>query len=309
MDKQRSRVADFAVYLVVRLVVCFVQMLSYDASMRLANALAWLMYRVDRRHRMVAADNLKQAFPEIEDEQQIDRLVRATYRHFCRVVMVMIHLPRRFHVHSWKDHLGMIGGKHLVGTLLSGRPILLVTGHFGNWELGGYALGVFGFTTYAIARTLDNPYLDRFLKKFRQGTGQSILAKHGDFDKINDLMSADGIIATLGDQDAGRRGLFVDFFNRHASTHKAIALMSLQYDAPLVVLGIPHTAEPMRHKIIVQDVVLPEDFAGKPDAVRLITERFTQALEALVRQYPEQYFWLHRRWKHQPQAKRAKKAA
>jgi KDO2-lipid IV(A) lauroyltransferase len=308
MDKQRSKARDFAVYFVVRVIVCILQMLSYQTSMRLAHALAWLTYKVDRRHRLVAADNLRHAFPDIPEEQ-IDPLLRATYRHFCGVMMVMLYLPRRFHVYSWKDYLGMTGAKQLVGALLSGRPLWLVTGHFGNWEMGGYALGVFGFSTFAIARTLDNPYLERFLKRFRQRTGQEILAKKGDAEKIDELMRSDGIIATLGDQDAGQRGMYVDFFNRPASTHKAIALMALRYGAPLVVLGIPLIAEPMRHQIIIQDVILPEEYAGQPDAVRRMTQRFTTSLETLARQYPEQYFWLHRRWKHVPKERKAKKAA
>jgi KDO2-lipid IV(A) lauroyltransferase len=309
MDKQRSGKGDFAVYLLVRTVVCVLQILSYEASLRLAHGLAWLIYQIDRRHRLVAADNLRHAFPELTDEEAIDRLVRATYRHFCTVLMVMIHLPRRFHVHSWKRFLSMTNGRHLVSALLSGRPLLLVTGHFGNWEVGGYALGAFGFTTAAIARPLDNPWLDRFLKGFRQRTGQGILAKHGDFDKIQGLMKSAGVIATLGDQDAGERGLFVDFFNRPASTHKAIALMALEYGAAMVVVGIPQVAEPMRHELVIHDVILPEEYAGRPDAVRRITQRFTAGLEALAREHPEQYFWLHRRWKHRPRERRKKQVA
>src|SRR3984957_12782169 len=308
MDKARSKAADYAIYLGVRFVVSVLQMLSYEASMRLADGLARLLYRIDRRHRLVAADNLRHAFPE-RNEDQIDLLVRGTYRHFCGVLMVMMFLPRRFHVYSWKDYLCMTGSRAFVAALLSGRPLLLVTGHFGNWEMGGYTLGLFGFETSAIARTLDNPYLDRFLKKFRQRTGQSILAKHGDFDKMDRLLRDGGILATLGDQDAGQRGMYVPFFNRPASTHKAIALMSVQYDAPLVVVGIPHVSEPMRHHLIIQDIILPEDYANQPDALRSMTQRFVASLEKLARDYPEQYFWLHRRWKHQPAARKSRQAA
>jgi KDO2-lipid IV(A) lauroyltransferase len=307
MAKERSKPADYAVYLALRFLVCVLQMLSYEASMRLANVLAQLVYWIDRRHRLVAADNLRHAFPHLSEEQ-IDPLVRATYRHFIALVMTILHLPRRFHIYSWRRYLDMTGERHLATALLSGRPALLVTGHFGNWEMGGYTLGLFGFKTYAIARTLDNPYLDRFLKTFRQRTGQEILAKHGEIDKIDHLLRSEGVLATLGDQDAGQKGMYVTFFDRPASTHKAIALMSLQYDAPMVVLGIAHVGEPMRHQLIIQDVILPEEYAGQPDALRRMTQRFTTALETLIRQHPEQYLWLHRRWKHQPKAK-VKKAA
>jgi KDO2-lipid IV(A) lauroyltransferase len=199
-------------------------------------------------------------------------------------------------------------GRPTLDCLLSGRPLLLVTGHFGNWELGGYILGLLGFRTHAIARDLDNPYLDRFLRRFRERTGQGILSKVGDFDRINAVLQNGGAVATLGDQDAGQRGLYVDFFGRPASTHKAIALLSLAHRAPLLVIGVRRVAEPMRYQLLAVDCIRPEEYDGRADAVKAITQRFTRALEQVVREAPEQYFWLHRRWKHQPARKGAKAA-
>src|SRR5206468_10599818 len=130
----------------------------------------------------------------------------------------------------------------------------------------------------------------------------------GDFDEMVAILKAGGIIGTLADQDAGQRGLFVDFFSRPASTHKAMALLSLQFKVPLLVVGTPRVAEPLCYQAQVEDVILPEEYEGKPEALRAITQRFSTALERLVRGFPEQYFWLHRRWKHQP-AKRRQQAA
>ena len=113
----------------------------------------------------------------------------------------------------------------------------------------------------------------------------------------------------VGDQDAGPRGLFVDFFGRPASTFKSIALLSLNYQAPIFVFGAARVGEPMRYRVYLEDLILPEDYASHPDAPRAITERYTRALERLVRRHPEQYFWLHRRWKHQPKPKEARRAA
>jgi KDO2-lipid IV(A) lauroyltransferase len=201
--------------------------------------------------------------------------------------------------------------------LFSNRPALLATAHFGNWEASGYMIGLTGLKTYAIARVLDNPYLERFLKRLRQGTGQTLVAKKDDFDRLTGVLRAGGKLATLADQDAGPRGLFVDFFGRPASTHKAVALMALEYDAPLVVFGVPRTPPPpgvpgavegMFFTQVTEDVIDPREYAGRPDAVRAITERYTAALERLIRRHPEQYFWLHRRWKTRPAARKAKAA-
>jgi KDO2-lipid IV(A) lauroyltransferase len=309
MSRPRSRVANYLVYLLIRVVICVLQMLSYSAARGFSDHLAWLLYRLDRRHRLIALDNLRHALPEIEDEGRRDAMVRAVYRHFCLLLVEIVHVPRRLHATNWRRHLELAGGRELVDGLLSGRPLLLVTGHFGNWELGGYVLGLLGFPTHAIARTLDNPYLDAFFRRFRERTGQKVLAKNDDFAGIQTVLASGGVLATLADQDAGARGLFVDFFGRPASTHKAVALLALEYNVPMLVIGTPRVGEPMKYRVIAEGVIRPEEYAGRSDAVRAITQRFTTALERMVRRFPEQYFWLHRRWKHQPVPRKSRRAA
>jgi KDO2-lipid IV(A) lauroyltransferase len=174
--------------------------------------------------------------------------------------------------------------------------------------MAGYALGLLGFPAHAVARPLDNPYLDDFLRRFRERTGQKVLAKKGDFDQMQKILDAGGVIATLADQDAGQRGLFVEFFGRPASTHKAVALLALEHRVPMLVIGARNTGGPMRYQVIAQELILPEEYEGRPDAVRAMTQRFTTALERVVRTAPEQYFWLHRRWKHQPMSHRRRAA-
>src|SRR5947209_422262 len=98
MSKPRSTVADYAVYLVVRLFVCFVQTLSFNAACGFSACLAWLAYRIDRRHRAVADENLRHAFPGRWNDAERDQLIRHVYRHFCRLLIEIIHLPRRLHV-------------------------------------------------------------------------------------------------------------------------------------------------------------------------------------------------------------------
>jgi Kdo2-lipid IVA lauroyltransferase/acyltransferase len=309
--KPRNPFADYAVYVAVRVVVCVLQALPLRVALGFGRALGWLVYQFDKRHREVARDNLQHAFPELRsDPARCDRLVRACYRHFCTMIVEIACLPRRVHVQTWRKYADMTGGKQMMTQLLGDRPLVMVTGHYGNWEMAGYVTALVGVRTYAIARDLDNPHLDRFLHRFRQKTGQTILSKTGDFERINAVLASGGIIATLGDQDAGPKGMFVDFFHRPASTHKAVALLSLQHDAPLVVLGVPRIAEPMKFDLEVEDVIDPRDYAESDgSAVRAITERFTRALEGLVRRHPEQYFWLHRRWKHQPPPGRSDRGA
>jgi KDO2-lipid IV(A) lauroyltransferase len=309
MAKPRSDVIDWIVYAVVRFAVCVMQALSPAAAVRFARTLAWLAYHVDRRHRQVADDNLRHAFPELNARQRDER-VRAVYCHFCGLLLDIVQLPRAMNVWTWRRHLHLVGGRAVVEGLLSGKPLLLVTAHFGNWEMGGYALGLLGFQTYAIARRLDNPYLDDFFRRrFRERTRQQILDKNEDYDRIQAVLAGGGALGTLADQDAGSKGQFVDFFGRPASTHKAVALLALEYDAVLVVIATPKVSERLGYCCEAVDAFAAQEYVARPDAVRAITERFTRALEGAIRRHPEQYFWLHRRWKHQPAPRKGKKAA
>lgn len=307
MSKPRSAFAHYLVYLAARSVVCVIQALPPAGSRALARGLAWLAYRIDRRHRDVALENLRLALPETTDDARRHSIVRSVYRHFCQLVMDIVLMPRRVHVTNWREHV-RLGDERIVHHLLGDRPLMLVTGHFGNWELGGTLMGLLGFRTHAVARPLDNPYLDEYVRRVRERTGQKILAKKGDFDQMTEVLARGGVLATLADQDAGARGQFVDFFGRPASTHKAVALMSMEFNVTLLVIGVRRNPRGM-YEVLVEDAILPEEYAGQPGAVREITQRFTTALERLVRRDPEQYFWLHRRWKHQPTPRKVKKAA
>jgi KDO2-lipid IV(A) lauroyltransferase len=308
MSKPRSVVADYAVYLLVRVVVCVLQTLSYRMGQAVMAGLAIVAYQLNRRHRQVALENLRVAFPD-QTEAERDQRVRAVYRHFCTLLLDLVHMPRKLHYNNWRDYLELPDGHRIVDQLLRGRPLLFVTGHLGNWEMGSYVIALLGFRTHAIARPLDNHFLDDFLRRFRERTGQRLLAKHGDFEQMQAILEAGGVIGTLADQDAGARGLFVNFFGRPASTHKAVALLALEYQVPLVVFATIKVGDPMRHRVLVADVIDPVEYGDQPNAVRAMTERFTAGLERLVRQAPEQYFWLHRRWKHQPPMKKGKQAA
>jgi KDO2-lipid IV(A) lauroyltransferase len=309
MAKQRNWYVDRLVYVLIRVIVCIVQALPFTTALKLAGILSRLVALVDRRHRLVAEENLRHAFGDQYTDAERTALVHAVYRHFCTVLMEIIFLQRLIHTTTWNRYIKLINGGRLVDRMLSGRAVMIVTGHFGNWEVGGYLTGLFGFAVHAIARKIDNPELDAYLRHIRESTGQGTLDKNEDWDKINQVLANKGVIETLGDQDAGQKGLFVNFFNRPASTHKAVALLSLEHNAPLLVIGVARVAHPLRYHVIVDDLIMPEDYQGRPDAIPAMTKRFTDALERIIRQYPEQYFWLHRRWKHQPQVKKGKRAA
>jgi KDO2-lipid IV(A) lauroyltransferase len=301
--KPRSNIRNFFEFLAVRIVVAVAQALPLATCYAIARFLAWLAYRIDRRHREVAENNLKTAYPAWSDQSR-DLAIRNVYRHFCMMALEMAHLPRILRPHTWRRYIKLQAGSRIVEALLSGRPVLIVTGHLGNWELAGYALAMFGFKSYAVARPLDNPWLDQLIKRFRRNTGQELLNKNGDAGRMEKILDSGGIICTLADQDAGPNGLFVPFFGKPASTHKAVALLAIHHNALLVVAGARRTGAGFQYVVDVQAVLDAGNYANDPQAVRRLTCDYTQEWVNLVRKAPEQYLWLHRRWKHLPKAKK-----
>ena len=309
MARRRNRTLDFLAYVGVRAVVALAQVLTVEQSYAFARVLAALLYRVDRRHRRVGLENLEHAFGTVYDARGRDAIVRGVYEHFCMMLMEILHMPRKLHPTTWRDRITLSGHERVLDRLMDGGPVILLSGHFGNWEMAGYLFGVFGFPPNSVARTLDNPHLDRFLRAFRERSGQRMIPKNGGYDQMLDVLRGGGVLSFLADQDAGPRGLYVDFFGRPASTHKAIALLAIEHDAPVVVGYARRVGPGFRYEVGCEDVIMPEEWSGTADDVRLLTQRYTKALETIVRRDPEQYLWLHRRWKHQPKPSGKSQAA
>ncbi len=305
--KRKRRPPALLVYLLVRTVLCVLQALPLKVCYRIASFIGWLAYHLDRRHRDVALENLRFAFGSDLTDDDRQRIVRNVYRHFASVIVDMAFIVRKLHERNWRQYISLRGQEDVVRLLLSDRPVILQSGHFGNWEIGGYVFGLFGFRPCSVARTLDNPYLERLLRSFRVRTGQRIIYKKGAFDKVDSILRQGGTIAILNDQDAGSRGLFVEFFGRPASTHKGPALLALQHNAPVVVGYAVRLDDGLRYEMATSAVLDPSDSLEATNPVKHFTQRTAHALERAVRSAPEQYLWLHRRWKHQPTARRQRR--
>jgi hypothetical protein len=153
-----------------------------------------------------------------------------------------------------------------------------LSGHFGNWEVAISVFGLFGFPMGVVARDLENPLLDRWFRRFRQSTGHHLIGKK-DFDQMTGLLEHGACFALLGDQDAGKGGLFVDFFDKPASTPKTIALLALEYDALICVGYARRLNEPaawVRYELGCEDIIDPREIASD-DPIREITQRYTNA--------------------------------
>ncbi len=295
-------------YVVFRVAVCLLQVLSPRAAARLARRAAWVMCRVvpkkwTRYH--VAEANLRLAFGDELTDEQRDRLILEMWVHLFRMIVEIAQLPRKLRLNNFRDVFEFRDRARVVRAVCSGRPMILVSGHYGNWEMSLAVFGLLGLRMHAVARPLDNPYLNRWFEAYRQHTGHRLVPKRGAVRRLACVLEQGQTAALLGDQDAGLSGIFVDFFGHPASTFPTVARLALDADA-LICVGYSRRLTDdfnanrwVRYELGCLEVIDPRHYTG-PNAVRQITQQVSWALERAVRLSPEQYFWVHRRWKTKP---------
>ncbi|HEY0152950.1 MAG TPA: lysophospholipid acyltransferase family protein [Longimicrobium sp.] len=249
--------------------------------------------------RKVVESNLRLAFPQA-DEAWIDRTVRASYEHLGREAAAILRLSkldpqavieRTDVTEDWRKLQAALG---------EGRGVLLVTGHYGNWEIAAAAVAARGVPIAAIVRRQGNRLVDERLDALRRKLGVETIYQSEAPSRVPRVLRKGGIVGIVGDQDARRSGVFVPFFGRPASTHRGPALFALKLRAPVfacVARRLPGGA--VRYVVAGQQIVTERTGELETD-VHTLTAALAARLEAEVRAAPEQYFWFHRRWKSKP---------
>jgi KDO2-lipid IV(A) lauroyltransferase len=291
---------DYLVYLALRVLVMVLHMFHWRTIYGVARWAGDVWYRVDGRHRERAAEHLRASFGDW-DEDRIQRTVRGSFRHMVYLTVEVLLTTRLLTYWKWRRRIVLSDMPELFRILLDQRRgLIFVAGHFGGWEVIGCTMASLGFDGYAVARPLDNPYLNDYLFGVREKMGLKILDKQGAAERINDILPHGDHVGFIADQDAGPRGVFVNFFGRKASSYKAPGLMAMRYGVPILVGYGERLGEQYRFRIGIERIIEPGEWADKPDPLRWITQEYTSALERVIRRAPEQYLWIYRRWKTRP---------
>jgi KDO2-lipid IV(A) lauroyltransferase len=271
--------------------------LGVERSGRLAAALGRFAYRRLRIRADVAEDQLRRAFPE-RDDAWIRRTAEASYEHLGREGMAMLRLSRqgKEEVLAATEVEGLDAVREAVA---AGRGAIIMTGHFGNWEIGGAALAARGIPMDVVARRQKNPYVDRLINEARARLGMTVIRQGGATRAALRGLRKGHAVALVADQDARRRGVFVDFFGIPASTHRGPAVLALRSGAP-VFMGTAVRRPGGGYRVRLARVPIPPGDDPEARADRLTAE-LTRSLEAAIRGEPGQYLWQHRRWKTTPE--------
>jgi KDO2-lipid IV(A) lauroyltransferase len=286
-------------YLAVRLAAMELLQLPVEPALAAAEKVGAFASRILKGRSRTGRENIAAAYPS-KSPAEVERLLRDVYANLFRTGAEILYLRRLVGPNTWRNYVEIENAGAALDLYLEGRGGILVGGHLGNWEMLGHVMPYIGLRSQVLARPLDNPLLDEFVLGVRESGLQRIILKRGSGSQIERTLSEGGFISILVDQDAGNRGAFVPFFGRPASTWRTPAVLSMKTGAPILPGCCVRVGRGVRFKIIVGRPIYPNADAPVTEETLRITADFTAQLEEWVRAYPEQYLWLHRRWKSMP---------
>ena len=301
--RKRNQILDWLAYVALRGLIVFLSLFKIETNLKTARVLGKLLWRYYHRGRKRALDNLRASFPEKDDEWR-RKTGQRSFEQIAMMTMDMLFTPKLVTRSNWRQYSKNVNMERTKWLMQEGNGLLMIAAHYGTFEVLGYMFGLFGFNAYSIARPLDNRFISKYLYSIRERAGQKILDKKGASERMDEIMRSGAALAFIADQDAGRKGVFVDFFGRKASTYKSIGLVAMTYNVPIAIIYSRRIGDKFFFEIGIQRLIMPAEWADKDEPLHWITAEYTKAIEDFVRQDPSQYWWLHRRWKHRPKGEK-----
>jgi len=291
-----KRLRHLLEYVTALLGLFLLDRISLASSEKFAVRTADLWYFLHRSRRRIAIENIKRTKIASSDSEA-DRIARESFRHFGILAVEHLKAETVLTAGNWKDHVEMDVDPATMAILEEpGRGVLLLSAHFGNWEVAAHILSYIKPVT-GITRDMNNPYTDRLMKERKPGNRYTLTPKHdANVGRLLSVLKKGEVLALLIDQHAAEHGMPVDFFGIPAATHRSPALLHLITRIP-ICFGYCLRKGPMSYKFVAIAPIIHKPTGNREYDVRTILGQLNHELEKAIRQNPEQYLWAHRRWK------------
>ncbi|MFH1189439.1 MAG: ELM1/GtrOC1 family putative glycosyltransferase [Candidatus Omnitrophota bacterium] len=288
---------DFAAYVLVRSLNLIFGVLPVSFALWLGRRFGIAAFWVNKKRRLVAYANLKAAFAGEKTPRELRAMTKRVYQNMVQTFMEVLNLTKVDRRYADK-YIEVVNMERIRDASLSGRGTILLTAHFGNWELSSLVSAAVGYPIMVLVREQKMRRLNGLLNRLRESNGCKVIRKGMDVKNLIKALREKNIVGILADQDAGKNGVLVDFFGRPTSSHSGSLEIAKHTDSLILPAFIVRTKGPY-HKLYLEEYI---DFRNtqSPDAVRENLQRYMKVLEKYVREYPDQWLWLHKRWKSTP---------
>jgi KDO2-lipid IV(A) lauroyltransferase len=302
MSKRYATLLHWIEFFAWKIVATVLLFLPRQALVMLADAAGWFAYRVLRIRRRIVEENLATAFGAEKSPRERDKIAVRSFQNMVLTFFeFLVPEPIFYRVH---DLFGEPAGYRNYPELRD-KAAIVVTGHIGNWETMASYAPVAKVKIAAIAKPMHNPLIDDAIRRSRDKRDLEIISTSGSMKKIVDAARRGMWITFLGDQDARRSGIFVKFFGKPASTAEGAALFAWKLNAPILPTYCVRLNDRKRRlQMHFYPPIYPDPHDSKDAQIRKLTEAHVESLEDIIRKFPDNYFWMHRRWKTKPKGER-----
>lgn len=300
--RRKSRAVKILEYLFARALISACGIIPLPVIRLISAILGDLLFFLSKKRRTIAIENLRHALGNEKRGDEITDIARQSCRSFFFTFMEIIKLRRLF---STPETLSALRSSSIEIDRLfrkakeahdSSGGCIFVTPHIGNWEVLPHVSASVGIPLVVVARPLDNEYLEKVVFAGRSSSGQVIIPKKNALFVLQKTLQQGKSIGLLPDQST-MKGIPVRFFGRVAYTTPVPALLATTYKRPIVVVACCRKRGDYQYEGFVSDPIMPGDYTSEKDEIIRITEEMTREMEKIIRRYPEQYLWIHNRWK------------
>jgi KDO2-lipid IV(A) lauroyltransferase len=274
--------------------------LPRSIAYRAGAGLAWLGFHLARRQKRAGLQNLRMALPELSEAEH-QKILRGCFQNLGRLLVEFTHFPdlSKSNISDFVIHDGL---ENYLEGMSRGRGLIFMTAHFGAWELSSFAHALYGYPLKFIVRPIDNPRVENLISSYRTRSGNVPVQRRSAARDILKALRQNEAVGILFDQNTTRsEGVFAKFFGIPAATTPAIALFALRTGAAVVPGFLIWDTALRKHRLRLDP---PVELINTGDLDRDVlenTKHLNEILEGYVRKYPDQWLWIHRRWKTRPE--------
>ena len=297
----KFKLRRYYIYYLGRIAAFIFTLIPFEVGLAVASALGTLAFYVLPRYRNLTIDNLRSAFGAERSEAEINDIAKRVFRNLAKNAVELVNLPK-FNKPRMDRFVRFANRERLDGAYAKGKGVIVLTAHFGSWELMAAALRENNCPGVTIGRRIYFKRYDDFLNKLRKSHDVEVIYRDDSPRKMLRTLKRNWIVGIVADQDVDSvDGVFVNFFGRAAYTPAGPVLLARASGAALLPVFI--IREGNRHTIAIEKEVELADTGNKEADLISNTQKWSDVVESYVRQYPDQWVWMHRRWKTQKNKK------